>query len=188
MIIETRRLVLRDFEVADAVAYCRLTSDPKYQRFYSEEDCSEGKSRQLVAMFAEQAQEECRMKFQMAIELKESGAFIGTAGLRIEPEQQASIGCGVGRAHQTAGYAEEAMAALLDYGFNIHNLHRVYAETIAENKPAIRLCKKLGMREEGRFIDNRYFKAKWWSTVVMAMLKSEWERKCAAGKKRYEEN
>ena len=66
------------------------------------------------------------------------------------------------------------MAALLEFGFDRQNLHRVYAETIAENKPALRLCKKLGMREEAHFIENRYFKGKWWSTVVMAMLKSEW--------------
>ena len=67
------------------------------------------------------------------------------------------------------------MNALLEYGFSKHNLHRIYAETIAANKPAIKLCKRIGMREEARFIENRYFKNKWWNTVVMAILKSEWE-------------
>lgn len=78
---------------------------------------------------------------------------------------------------KSVGYAEEAMFALLKFGFVNQKLHRVYAETIDENKPALRLCKKFGMREEARFIENRYFKGKWWSTVVMAMLKPEWERK-----------
>jgi RimJ/RimL family protein N-acetyltransferase len=177
LIIETTRLVLRDFRASDADAYCRLTSDPKYQRFYSEEDCSEEKSRQLVAMFSAQPRSDSRTEFQMAIELRESGELIGTAGLRVEPDQQASIGCGVGRAYQSVGYADEAMFALLKFSFGNQKLHRVYAETIDENKPALRLCRKLGMREEARFIENRYFKGKWWSTVVMAMLKLEWERK-----------
>lgn len=174
LFIETNRLVLRDFETKDTDAYCTLTSDPKYQRFYSEADCSEEKSRRLVAMFIAQAQEYNRIKFQMAIALKETGVFIGTAGLRIEPDKQASIGCGVGREYQSYGYAKEAMVAILKFGFVSYNLHRVYAETISENIPAINLCKMLGMREEARFVENKFFKGKWWSTVVMAMLKSEW--------------
>lgn len=172
--IETDRLVLRDFEAADSDAYCALTSDPKYQRFYSEEDCAEDTSRRLVALFIAQSQEDNRRKYQMAIVLKATGVFIGTAGLRMEPNQQASIGCGIGREYQSSGYAKEAMEALLAFGFDGHNLHRVYAETIAANKPAIRLCQMVGMREEARFIENKFFKGQWWSTVVMAMLKSEW--------------
>lgn len=174
MIIETKRLLLRDFNKSDTNDYCNLTRDSKYQRFYSEEDCSVEKSRLLVEQFTLQALEEIRCKYQMAIVLKETGDFIGTAGLRIEQHKQASIGCGIGSKYQSAGYAVEAMYALLKYGFEVHDIHRVYAETISENTPAIRLCEMLGMREEARFIENRYFKGKWWSTVVLAMLKEEW--------------
>lgn len=174
MIIETKRLVLRNFERDDVSAYCKLTSDPKYQRFYSEEDCSVEKSRRLVEMFVSQAQDIVRSKFQMAIVLKETGDFIGTVGLRLEPDKQASMGCGVGREYQSAGYGKEAMSALLRFGFEEHGIHRIYAETISENTPAIRLCKKLGMREEARFIENRFFKGQWWSTVVLAILNTEW--------------
>lgn len=174
MIIETTRLLLRDFEKEDVTAYCNLASDSQYQRFYSEEDCSIDSSRRLVDMFVLQSQELDRSKYQMAIIRKDTGEFIGSVGIRIEPDKQASIGCGVGREYQSAGYAKEAMLALLAYGFEKHDIHRVYAEIISENKPAIRLCKRLGMREEARFIENRFFKDKWWSTVIMALLKSEW--------------
>ncbi|MBU2863811.1 GNAT family N-acetyltransferase [Reinekea forsetii] len=174
MIIETKRLLLRNFEKSDTNNYCNLTSDSKYQRFYSEEDCSVEKSRFLVEQFILQTLEEKRSKYQMAIVLKDTGDFIGTAGLRIEQDKQASIGCGIGRNYQSAGYAIEAMYALLKYGFEEHDIHRVYAETISENTPAIWLCEMLGLREEARLIENRYFKGQWWSTVVMAMLKEEW--------------
>jgi RimJ/RimL family protein N-acetyltransferase len=174
LIIETKRLLLRNFERGDVMAYCNLTSDLKYQRFYSEEDCSVEKSLGLVDKFVLQSQELDRSKYQMAIVLKDTGEFIGTAGFRIEPDKQASIGCGVGRAYQSAGYAKEAMSALLKYGFEEHDIHRVYADTISENTPAIKLCKMFGMREEARFIENRFFKGRWWNTVIMAMLKTEW--------------
>jgi len=39
----------------------------------------------------------------VAIVLKDTGEFIGTAGFGIEPDKQASIGCGVGREYQSAG-------------------------------------------------------------------------------------
>ncbi|MFQ3262386.1 GNAT family N-acetyltransferase [Reinekea sp.] len=174
MIIETKRLFLRNFERSDVVAYCNLTSDPEYQRFYNEEDCSVEKSRNLVEQFVLQAEEINRSKYQMAIVLKSTGEFIGTVGLRIELDKQASIGFGVGREFQSTGYAKEAMSALLKFGFEKHDLHRVFAETISENTPAIQLCKMLGMREEARFVENRFFKGRWWSTVIMAMLQTEW--------------
>ncbi|WP_127560220.1 GNAT family N-acetyltransferase [Saccharospirillum alexandrii] len=177
LIIETKRLLLRDFERGDVAAYCTLTGDSKYQRFYSEEDCSVEKSRSLVEHFVLQSEELNRSKYQLAICLKSTGEFIGTVGLRVELNKQASVGCGVGREFQSAGYAEEAMSALLTYGFDALDIHRVYAETISDNIPAIRLCKALGMREEAKFIENRFFKGKWWSTVIMAMLKTEWCRR-----------
>lgn len=177
MIIETKRMLLRDFERDDVAAYCTLTSNLKYQRFYSEEDCSVEKSRSLVEDFVLQSEELNRSKYQLAICLKGSGELIGTVGLRIESNKQASVGCGLGREFQSAGYAEEAMSALLTYGFEKHGIHRVYAETISENIPAVKLCKILGMREEANFIENRFFKGKWWNTVVMAMLKTEWSRR-----------
>ncbi|EAR08644.1 GNAT family N-acetyltransferase [Reinekea blandensis] len=179
MNIETSRLWLRDFSESDADAYCRLTRDAVYQRFYSEEDCSDDKSRRLAALFAAQAQDLDRQKFQLAIVLKETGEFIGTAGLRVEPDSQASVGCGVEVRYQGAGFAEEAMSALLDIGFSMFNLHRVYAETIAENRAAIQLCERLGFRQEGLFVENRWFKDRWWSTAILAILKSEWDQRKA---------
>lgn len=95
--IETPRLILRDFMADDLAAYTALSQNEKYQRFYSEVDCSISKTTQLVGIFIEQAAETPRSKFQLAIIDKTSQQLIGTAGLRIETDQQASIGCGIAR-------------------------------------------------------------------------------------------
>jgi RimJ/RimL family protein N-acetyltransferase len=95
--------------------------------------------------------------------------------LRVEHDRQASIGCGLAREFQVSGYAEEAMRALVDYGFLNLKIHRIYAEMIGSNKAAIQLCKKFGMRVEARFIEHRFFKEQWWDTVVFAILKREWQ-------------
>ncbi|MGF1755441.1 GNAT family N-acetyltransferase [Vibrio makurazakiensis] len=172
--IETENLVLRDFKVGDSQAYVNLTRDEKYQRFYSEEDCQDSKSRMLVDLFVEKAVESPRTMYQLAITLKTTGEVIGTCGIRLEEHSQASMGCGVARKFQGTGFAKEAASALIDFGFTQLNIHRVYAETMDANRAAIALCRQLGMNKEAHFVEHRYFKNQWWDTVIVAMLKSDW--------------
>ncbi|MCG7499584.1 GNAT family N-acetyltransferase [Vibrio sp. Of7-15] len=172
--IETPRLILRDVRLEDLQAYTQLSQHEKYQRFYDEADCSKEKAVQLVQMFVEEAQAKHRTNYNLAITDRMTGQFIGICGLRVEDHQQASIGCGLAREYQVSGFAQEAMSALLQFGFENLNVHRVYAETIAKNRAAILLCKKMGMRTEATFIEHRFFKNQWWDTVVLALLKREW--------------
>lgn len=167
--IVTENLVLRDFQQADVAAYQAFTSEQKYQRFYSEEDCAPGKAEFLVKLFADSAHEQPRKMYQLAITLKDSGELIGTLGIRLENHRQASMGAGVARAFHGKGYAQEAGRAMLNYAFDELNVHRIYAETIGKNRAAIMLCQQLGMAEEGRFKEHRFFKNQWWDTVVMAI-------------------
>jgi ribosomal-protein-alanine N-acetyltransferase len=172
--IETENLILRDMRPEDESALINLTQDVKYQRFYSEEDSSPEKYRELTKLFIQQAQEVPRTAYQLAIELKKSGAFIGTVCLRLESDQQASMGCGLARQYQGRQLMQEAAIALTNFGFNELKVHRIYAETMSANLAAISLCQQLGMRQEALFKKNRYFKARWWDTVVLAILRSEW--------------
>lgn len=172
--IETKHLFLRDMTPDDEMAFVAISQDEKYQRFYDESDCHPDKYRQLTKLFIEQALESPRTSFQLAIELKETGEFIGTVCLRLEPNQQASIGCGLSRKHHGRGLIQEAAYALANFGFSQLNIHRIYAETISENRAAIKLCLSLGMRKEAYFKEHRFFKGKWWDTTVLAILQREW--------------
>ena len=53
-------------------------------------------------------------------------------------------------------------------------MHRVVAELDPRNTPSIRLCRRLGMREEAHFVQDLWFKGAWADTGVFAMLESEW--------------
>ena len=90
--IVTERLILRDFEIQDVSSYIALTQDSKYQRFYDEDDCSIEKAEFLVNLFIEQARDLPRSKYQLAIVLQQTGEVIGTCGIRLEADQQASMG------------------------------------------------------------------------------------------------
>ncbi len=175
--METHNLILRDFSIDDLGGYITFTQDEKYQRFYDEVDCSAEKSKQLVDAFIDQSLECPRTKYQLAITKKNQQGIIGTCGLRLEPNGHASIGCGIARGYHSSGAAVEAMSALINFGFQELGVHRVYAQTIEANKAAVKLCQKMAMRVEDRFIKHRYFKDQWWNTLIFALLKSEWSDK-----------
>lgn len=172
--LHTEHLILRDFTLDDKVAYQAVTSHKKYQRFYSEDDCLPDSAFTLVEQFVSESKLTNRTSYNLAIVDKHSLTLIGVCGLRIQADLQASVGCGLNPHFQVAGLAHEAIRCLFDFAFNQLKLHRLYAETISQNKAAINLCKSLGMREEALFIESRYFKQTWWNTSVLAILKNEW--------------
>ena len=117
-----------------------------------------------------------RTKYQLAVCLQ-TGELIGTCGVRIEDEdhQQASYGCAIARAYWGGGYAYEASQRILDFGFSSLPIHRVYAETIRENRRARALAERLRMRLEGELKHHRFLKGRWWDTVIYAVLQDEWK-------------
>lgn len=171
--IETDRLILRDYALTDLTNFSEMSGDPEFQRFYSEEDCKPEKWQLLIRSFTQETNENRRNSFNLAISSKTDDSFIGSVGIRIQANQQASVGCSLTRNSQHSGIALEAMSAIVQFGFEERRLHRIYAETISENKAAMMLCKNLGMRKEAEFLEHRYFKNRWWNTVVFGLLSSE---------------
>lgn len=85
------------------------------------------------------------------------------------------IGWVLDRPYHGRGYATEAAAALLRYGFATLSLHRVIATCQPENPASARVMEKLGMRREGWF---RQCIARddgtWWDEWFYALLAEEW--------------
>jgi RimJ/RimL family protein N-acetyltransferase len=87
---------------------------------------------------------------------------------------QAEIGFTFAREYQGRGLAREAAEAVLDYAFGVLELHRVTAVTDCENERSAALLGRLGMRREGHFVENIWFKGAWGSEYLYAMLREEW--------------
>ena len=66
------------------------------------------------------------------------------------------------------------MSNVLEYAFMQLGLHRVVAITDCENEASVALLDGLGMRREGHFIQNIWFKGKWGDEYLYAILKDEW--------------
>jgi RimJ/RimL family protein N-acetyltransferase len=180
MIIATERLILRDFVQDDWPAVLAYQSDPRYLAHYRIhwEERTEQDVREFVQMFIGHQQAEPRVKFQLAITLREDGRLIGNCGVRKKHAgaHEADMGYELAPDYWGRGYATEAARAMLAFAFDDLKLHRVSADCIAENVASAHVLEKLGMQQEGRLRENEWFKGRWWDTLLYAILEQEWRR------------
>jgi RimJ/RimL family protein N-acetyltransferase len=80
------------------------------------------------------------------------------------------------------GYMSEAVAALVQHGFDHAAIHRVVAHCNPENTSSWKLLEKIGFRREGLLRQNIFFRQDalgepiWTDTYVYALLASETNR------------
>lgn len=105
------------------------------------------------------------------------GRLIGNSGIRVnDPEQrEATIGYELDPRVWGHGFATEAAGAILAFGFERLDLHRVWAECVADNAASARVLEKLGLRREAHFRQHRWYRGRWWDTLVFAILAEEWQ-------------
>jgi [ribosomal protein S5]-alanine N-acetyltransferase len=115
-------------------------------------------------------------KLWLAITLRSNGRQIGGIGLRVEKQHQhAELGYWLGVPFWGHGYATEAAADIVRYGFETLALHRIFASHFKHNPASGRILKKVGMKYEGcqrehllkwdRFVDSELY----------GLLRREWE-------------
>jgi len=176
LLIETKRLLIRNLEPNDLADFHHYRSDPevtKYQGFdvFSIEQAADFIREHSGKIFGTPGE-----WVQYGIEKKETGRLIGDCAIKLDRQDTrlAEIGISISPREQQKGYARETLLAILDFLFSRDDFHRVTETVDAENTASIRLLKSVGFREEGHFIENIFFKGKWGSEYQYAMLKCEW--------------
>jgi RimJ/RimL family protein N-acetyltransferase len=87
----------------------------------------------------------------------------GTLGYWIHPD------------HQRQGYGSEAVALLVDYGFQHLGLHRVEARTFAHNEASRALAESVGFTEEGVERERAFVDGDYCDVVRYGLLTHEWD-------------
>jgi RimJ/RimL family protein N-acetyltransferase len=92
-----------------------------------------------------------RTLFQWGIAERAEGALVGTCTLYRwdRTHARAEIGYALRKDSWGRGLASEAVAAVLDFGFERMGLHRVGADTDPRNVASARLLERLGFKHEG---------------------------------------
>jgi ribosomal-protein-alanine N-acetyltransferase len=149
--IETPRLVIRSFELADAEAlHERVFGDEETMRFIPRgASPSVERTRGAIQRFI---RHERQHGFGLwAVELRATGEFIGDCGLvYVEgtgPEVE--VAYHLAREWWGRGLATEAARACLDYGFRELGLPEIIAICYPEHAASRRVMEKAGMRYAG---------------------------------------
>ena len=174
--IESERLILRRFEDSDVTPFVAYRKDPEVARYQSWDPCDEQEAKAIIRETGAARVGVPGEWFGFAIESKEAGTLIGDCALRIDEHEpyRAEVGFTLAREYQGRGFASEAVAHVLDYAFGTLGLHRIIAIADCRNAPSVALLERLGMRREGHFVENVWFKGGWADEYLYAVLRHEW--------------
>ncbi|MDQ5892389.1 MAG: family N-acetyltransferase [Pseudomonadota bacterium] len=151
--LETNRLILRQWRDDDYSIYKKLVSDPDVMRYFpamlSEQECYSQIERlkNIIAV---------RGWGSWAVELKHSGEFIGFVGLHEQDAQSGiphapliEIGWRLLSQYWGEGYATEAAKRALKFSFDELQLSEVYSYTTLANKQSQKVMIRIGMKKTG---------------------------------------
>lgn len=146
--LETARLRLRQWKPSDREPFATMSADPDVMAFFlsrlnkSESDAMIDRCQALIAE---------RGWGVWAVELKQTGQFIGLVGLNIPSDQLPFSPCveivwRIAKAFWNKGYATEAAECVLQFGFEQLELDEIVAFTTLVNLPSQAVMKKLRMQ------------------------------------------
>lgn len=176
--LETKRLILRGMRVSDRddmYEYAHLeevtrylTWEPHPTKDYTKQYLEFIASKYRVGDF-----------YDWALILKENQKMIGTCGFtRIDCKNNAAeVGYVLNPAYWGRELAGEAVTAVMDFGFDRLDLHRIEARFMRGNEKSLRVMEKCGMIYEGTGRENMLVKNRYVDVGVCSILKSEYLKK-----------
>jgi RimJ/RimL family protein N-acetyltransferase len=171
-VLRTARLTLRPFELADASAVQRLAGayEVALNTLTVPHPYPDGAAEEWIRKQQEELEAGRLQNFAVA----DACGLVGSMGLMARGEGVAEIGYWIGVPFWRRGYASEAAAELLRYGFEDVGLHRIFGEHYSRNPASGRVLQKLGMQLEGTLREHHHKWGEFLDVVVYGILRREW--------------
>lgn len=149
-ILETDRLLLREFEITDTQNFYELNLNPnviKYTGNSAFKDLDEAKT------FLENYSDYQKNGFgRWAVINKSTQEFLGWCGLKYDEKlDEIDIGFRFFEHFWNKGYATESAKACVDYGFEKFNLKIIIGRAMKENFNSVKVLEKIGLQYEKDF-------------------------------------
>ncbi len=153
VILETSRLILRQFTETDASFVWQLNTAPGVLQFIPES--IPGSFEDAEIMLTEIILPQYKNSLgRWAVYLKENNKFIGWCGFkRMIENNEIDLGYRFIPPAWGNGYATEAAKATLEYGLNTLKLKKIIAHAHADNIASQKILEKIGMQFIGEGID-----------------------------------
>jgi RimJ/RimL family protein N-acetyltransferase len=170
MLIETKRLILREYTKEDFDSLKEIICDAETMKYYPKPYDESGVTRWIDWCIGSYKQNGFGL---FALELKDSGAFIGDCGIslqKIDGEILPEIGYHINKKYWKNGYAKEAASAVRDWFFNNTDYDCVYSYMNIENVPSYSTAKSIGMKKVKEYGDGVEL------LLVYKIKREEWEK------------
>lgn len=151
---ETDRLFLRPMDETDTDAVFAMRSDADVMRFIRPLQTEKRDAESWINLVSSRWETE-KIGFCAVIE-KASNRFIGWCGLwRLKETDEIEVGYALFKEFWGRGFASEAAAACMTYGFDQLGLEKIVAVANPDNQNSRRVMEKLGMNLDytGRFYE-----------------------------------
>lgn len=171
-IMETERLTLRELRASDVNEVYYMRSHPEVMKYIG------------VPLAANMAEAEAyldRLTNMMsrqegiwwAITLKDAPTMVGVIAYRnfLKEHYRGELSYALHPDLQGRGLMQEALALILDYGFNKIGLHSIEANVDKENTASIRLLERNNFVKEAHFKENYFFDGKFIDSVIYSLIK-----------------
>jgi [ribosomal protein S5]-alanine N-acetyltransferase len=106
--------------------------------------------------------------------VRATGNLVGAVhlGETSRAHRRGEMGNVLAQAHWGKGYATEAGAAMLRYGFDEVGFHRITATCDPDNVASARVLEKIGMRYEGQLRQHLLIRGRWRDRLAFAAVAS----------------
>lgn len=167
---------LRAIEEADLPQLLKWRNDPRMRRFFRE--YRELNATQQQNWFDAKVNGDPSIRMFAIIDLDDN-SLMGAAGLcyidAINRNADFSIYIGADDLYIDDEFAPDAGRALLRYGFEELNLHKVWAEIYSIDEPKQRLFYELGFEREGVHKETHFTEGKWVDSLFYGLLRRNFE-------------
>ncbi|MGA4720921.1 GNAT family N-acetyltransferase [Fictibacillus nanhaiensis] len=177
--LNSKRIRFREMVSEDWKAIHRYASQEMVSQYQPWGPNREKDSIAYVNEVINDANRNPRKRYAFAVVEKQSNLLIGAGELQISSfsNRVGEIGYVFHPDYWGKGFATEAGQLLLRFGFEVLQLHRIFATCDPRNKASEKVLKKLDMTLEGVLRESILLKDGWRDSILFSMLEHEWTDK-----------
>jgi ribosomal-protein-alanine N-acetyltransferase len=179
VLIESERLIIRDFIESDLHELFQLISDDTNMKYLPEikvKTLSEAKINLNESI--DESKKEERMKWFFAMIDKNSKSLIGSIGYTveqsIETQKLVNLGYFTKKEYWGKGYTSEACTALIKYAFTQDTVIKIETGCLKENKASEKVMINAGLQKEGELLKHQIHENTWKDRLIYGLTREEW--------------
>ncbi|MFP4459736.1 MAG: GNAT family N-acetyltransferase [Candidatus Zixiibacteriota bacterium] len=169
----TKKLVIREFNLDDLEDVHSYANDPEVCKYLTFCPNSIDKSKEYIQKNIAAQNTMPRTRYDLAIYHKKAEKVIGGIGLFIGDYKSAELGYILNKDFWGQGITTLSARILIEFGFEVLNLHRIWATCNIDNRASERVMIKCGMEKEGVLRDFLPIDGIWYDNFLYSIIEND---------------